>query len=309
MPEQQLQGTSGVVHEKSPRVSIGMPVYNGEKYIRETLDSLLVQTFTDFELIISDNGSTDGTEAICRVYAERDSRIRYVRQRENRGMMFNYLFVLDEARGEFFMWASHDDIWSTNWLETMVQNAGAGVIAFGRMVDIHPDGTVYYEAPLMHCSQNLQLRSIQIVLNSKRRNHLILGLFYAPYLKKEFRERLEWMIKTFPDETYHLLAMVQDNYVICDERATFYKREGRPLEKKIKGYDLFINRLYIYIVLPLKRIPNYILYLAVPTSISVRLLIILSFPVFLAKWLMETISLYYKGALRLGGKLLNVSQR
>jgi len=58
-------------------VSIGMPVYNGEKYIREALDSLLAQTFADFELVISDNASTDGTEAICRNYAEQDARIKY----------------------------------------------------------------------------------------------------------------------------------------------------------------------------------------------------------------------------------------
>lgn len=68
-----------------PTVSVGMPVYNGEQYIREALDSLLAQTFADFELIISDNASTDGTKAICLEYAGKDSRIRYVRQTANRG--------------------------------------------------------------------------------------------------------------------------------------------------------------------------------------------------------------------------------
>jgi len=75
-----------------------MPVYNGEKYIREALDSLLAQTFTDFELIISDNASTDGTQVICEEYAARDPRIRYVRQRENRGAVANFRFVLDSIR-------------------------------------------------------------------------------------------------------------------------------------------------------------------------------------------------------------------
>lgn len=92
-----------------PQVSIGMPVYNGEPFIHEALDSLLAQTFTDFELIISDNASTDGTEAICREYAARDPRIRYVRQGENRGAAANFQFVLDEAVGEYFMWAAADD--------------------------------------------------------------------------------------------------------------------------------------------------------------------------------------------------------
>jgi len=99
-----------------PLVSIGMPVYNGARYIREALDSLLGQTFTDFELIISDNASTDNTEAICREYAAKDERIRYIRQPHNLGASANFKFVLDEALGEYFMWAAHDDKWSSNYL-------------------------------------------------------------------------------------------------------------------------------------------------------------------------------------------------
>jgi glycosyltransferase involved in cell wall biosynthesis len=103
-----------------PKVSIGMPVYNGEKDIRGALDCLLAQTFADFELIISDNGSTDCTGAICLEYAANDPRIRYIRQPENRGVSFNLQFVLDEARGEYFTWAACDDVRSTNYLEVNV---------------------------------------------------------------------------------------------------------------------------------------------------------------------------------------------
>jgi len=103
-----------------PRVSIGMPVYNGEKFIRDALDSLLAQTFTDFELIISDNASTDDTEAICRGYAAKDARIRYVRQAENLGAAANFKFVLDEAVGEYFMWAAHDDVFFEHHLAVLV---------------------------------------------------------------------------------------------------------------------------------------------------------------------------------------------
>ncbi len=92
-----------------PKVSIGLPVYNGEKFIRKALDSVLEQTFTDFELIISDNASSDSTEAICREYIARDSRIRYMRQSENRGARANFQHVLDCALGELFIWFAHDD--------------------------------------------------------------------------------------------------------------------------------------------------------------------------------------------------------
>ena len=122
--------------KKLPQVSIGMPVYNGEKFIREALDSLLAQTFTDFELIISDNASMDGTEAICREYAERDQRIRYVRQAENRGPAANFRFVLDEAVGEYFMWAAADDVWTSRFIENCSQmlindhSAGMAMMAY-----------------------------------------------------------------------------------------------------------------------------------------------------------------------------------
>lgn len=92
-----------------PKVSIGMPVYNGERFIRKALDSLLAQTFTDFELIISDNASTDRTQKICKEYKVRDKRIRYVRQNKNNGAIANFQFVLDESVGNYFMWAAVDD--------------------------------------------------------------------------------------------------------------------------------------------------------------------------------------------------------
>jgi glycosyltransferase involved in cell wall biosynthesis len=103
--------------QSRPQVSIGMPAYNAEKFIRLALDSLVVQTFTDFELVISDNASTDKTEGICREYAARDPRIRYVRQAENLGPMANFNWLLAEARGEYFMWAATDDFWEPAFLE------------------------------------------------------------------------------------------------------------------------------------------------------------------------------------------------
>lgn len=99
-----------------PKVSIGMPVYNGEERVREALDSLLAQTFTDFELIISDDASVDKTGEICLGYVKKDPRIHYVRQPKNRGLESNFQFVLDQARGEYFMWAAQDDVRSPDYI-------------------------------------------------------------------------------------------------------------------------------------------------------------------------------------------------
>ncbi len=107
-------------HKRMPKVSIGMPVYNGAAYICKALDSLLAQSFDDFDLIISDNASTDETQAICQAYAKKDARIRYVRQEKNMGPIGNFDFVLNQSQGEYFMWAAHDDVWDRGFLDAMM---------------------------------------------------------------------------------------------------------------------------------------------------------------------------------------------
>jgi glycosyltransferase involved in cell wall biosynthesis len=103
-----------------PRLSIGLPVYNGENFLAESIESLLGQSYEDFELIISDNASNDGTEDICRKYAEQDSRIRYIRQQHNIGSAPNHNFVIKQARGELFKHASHDDLYARDLLKLCV---------------------------------------------------------------------------------------------------------------------------------------------------------------------------------------------
>ncbi|MGJ5893742.1 glycosyl transferase [Streptomyces sp. V2] len=104
-----------------PRLSIGLPVYNGEEYLAESLDALLGQTYEDFELVISDNASADGTQDICRKYAAQDSRIRYLRLPRNIGATPNHNHVLAESRGELFKWASHDDLYARDLLKRCVE--------------------------------------------------------------------------------------------------------------------------------------------------------------------------------------------
>ena len=90
-------------------VSVGVPVYNGARFLREALDSVLAQDYANFEIIVSDNASEDETESICREYALRDARIRYHRSEQNLGPIWNFDRVYQLARGEYFMWAAHDD--------------------------------------------------------------------------------------------------------------------------------------------------------------------------------------------------------
>jgi glycosyltransferase involved in cell wall biosynthesis len=98
-----------------------MPVRNGERYIRHALDSLLAQTFSDFELIIRDNHSTDNTEEICRGYADRDPRICYARNPRDVGPAENYNRCFRQARGQYFKWAAHDDVLLPTYLEKCIR--------------------------------------------------------------------------------------------------------------------------------------------------------------------------------------------
>src|ERR1700748_1804909 len=99
-----------------PEVSIGIPVYNGADFLGAAIESHLGQTFGDFELVISDNASTDGTEELCRGTANQDSRVRYVRQDENIGANANFNEVVRLSRARYYRWAADDDTLSPDYL-------------------------------------------------------------------------------------------------------------------------------------------------------------------------------------------------
>ena len=105
---------------ETPRVSIGLPVFNGERYLARAIDSVLGQDFRDLELIICDNASTDRTAEICAAYARGDARVRYVRNPRNLGAGPNYDRCFHLARGEYFKWAAHDDRLAPGYLSRAV---------------------------------------------------------------------------------------------------------------------------------------------------------------------------------------------
>jgi glycosyltransferase involved in cell wall biosynthesis len=104
-----------------PRVSIGMPVYNCERYVADAIDSHLRQTYSDFELVITDNASTDRSEEICRSYAARDPRIKYHRNPENVGAGGNFQRCFQLSQGEYFRWTPSDDVVGPELLELCVE--------------------------------------------------------------------------------------------------------------------------------------------------------------------------------------------
>lgn len=106
---------------KKVKVSIGIPVFNGEPFIKQKIENILSQTFQDFELIISDNSSIDMTSTICKNFSEKDNRIKYFRQKENIGAVANFNFILDKAIGNYFLWSAVDDLLSPTFIEKNIR--------------------------------------------------------------------------------------------------------------------------------------------------------------------------------------------
>ena len=143
----------------TPLVSVGLFVYNGERFIEETLNSILNQTFTDFELIISDNASTDRTAEIVEAYAEHDRRIRYFRSEKNMGAGWNVRRVYELATGKYFKQAAVDDLLEPNFLHHCVQvleNDPGCVLAYTKTKEIDENGAFIknYVTPIIADSED-----------------------------------------------------------------------------------------------------------------------------------------------------------
>jgi glycosyltransferase involved in cell wall biosynthesis len=132
----------------APRVTVGVPVFNGERFLASTLDSLLEQTFTDFQIIVSDNASTDRTSEIAQEYSRRDPRVRVVSSAQNRGAARNYNHVFRMADTEYFRWSPADDLSDPGYLEAGIEvldRHSDVVLAYGKTLLIDEEGAVISE--------------------------------------------------------------------------------------------------------------------------------------------------------------------
>lgn len=223
---------SGIMSSAKPLVSIGLPVYNGERRLERAIDSILGQTFTDLELVISDNASTDRTADICRRYAAADGRVKYARNEENLGAAPNYNVVLDRAQGQFFKWASHDD-----WLEpTYLERCMKVLLAQPEVVAAWPRTKIYDEdEQLLECyvhpvgltSPQAHERMIEWIWNTKEFAP-IFGVFPTSVVLETRRmESYASADRTFFAEVLLKGQVVEiDEYLYCVTRSTSV-RKGR----------------------------------------------------------------------------------
>lgn len=153
-----------------PLLSIGLFVFNGERFLRETLDSILGQSFRDFELIISDNGSSDKTQQICQEFAAADPRIRYYRSASNMGAGWNIRRVFSLATGKYFKWAACDDLYEPTFLAKCIEALERDetyVLAHAktRVIDERGQFLEYYRWPMKTDSPDTVRRFREMLLN------------------------------------------------------------------------------------------------------------------------------------------------
>ncbi len=211
----------------SPVISIGMPVFNGAAHLAQALESLLAQSFTNFEIILSDNCSTDATPQIVAEYAARDSRIRATRQVANIGAMPNFRFVLEAARGEFYMWAAYDDWHDPNYLavlhDALAHDAGLQM-AVPRIVRVRMDGTVAGATDMPPMRNPPRIRRVIMMLSLSAG-----GMFYGLYRRAAIRAAYDRADRDFPyvwaaDHLTMLPFFINDRAVGAPQ-TSFYNRE------------------------------------------------------------------------------------
>ena len=168
------------------KVSVGVPIYNAEVTISRALDALVSQTYTNIEIIICDDGSTDGTQDVCVSYASLDRRIQYHRSEINRGIPVTFAWVLSLSCAEFFMWASHDDYWLPHYIETCLapleQNADV-VLSSTIIESLNPNGTSQFNdlgLTTLGLTPSARYKSYRKKIDTKND---IGGIFYGIYRK------------------------------------------------------------------------------------------------------------------------------
>jgi glycosyltransferase involved in cell wall biosynthesis len=211
----------------NPLVTIGMPVYNGTPHLQQALTALVEQTFTDVEILISDNASTDGTADLCRSFAARYPQIRYSRNDENVGAIRNFAIVLERARGKYFMWAAHDDRWDARFVELLVAKLEAeprAVLAAPTVLHTNEDGSLRAEAPDRAPPGNSQQANLKQFYHDHSPSW-IYGLYRVEWLRAHVDEIREYPI--WGGDVIWLADVVQRFDVVGAQDAFLFKRLRR----------------------------------------------------------------------------------
>lgn len=239
-----------------PKVSIGLPVYNGELFLEQAINSILQQTFTDFELIICDNASTDRTGDICRNYQSKDPRVRYYRNAANIGGANNANLTFLMSRGQYFRWAAHDDICLPQLLEKCVEvldNDPSVVLSYGQTININDRGEIIGES-LGQLGNSAFPHERLLEISSRAHNcEVIYGLYRSNLL------RSTCLHKNYTDADRTLLCEMALHGKFCQIKEPLFRKRYHSenqyydwrtrmawFDERFKGKIVFPNWIQIY---------------------------------------------------------------
>lgn len=177
--------------KKLPKLTIGLPIYNGESFIRKRLENILSESFTDFELIISDD-SMDATPSICQEFANKDKRIHYIHQKNRMGLVWNFDYLLKQAKSEYFVWAGVDDKWTPDFLEKNIAILDSNKDVVGSMGKIER-----YGPPINEYKLDPNDSSTQKIYKKFRRFFRPFGVF--PVMSESYEDRVRTYLKIRDD--------------------------------------------------------------------------------------------------------------
>ncbi len=267
-----------------PLVSIGLPVLNAEKKIMRALEALLAQTYLNFEIVVSDNCSSDKTAQICKAYAEKDNRIKLSINKKDLGIIANFKIVHKKANGKYFMWAGADDYWEPEFIKTLVNAlesdpmAGVAQCAVRR---VNPNGSLkdiirfdekHNRSRLSHWQIAFNLLSPNKQIVYQKYNLFIYGLFRHEAISEAFK--IENEIFNYKERALLVLVALAYKFRYVDEVlfsktvnpepfSTRYPNDQYTQSKKDTGYLnywwAYYNKLIIcitrYSKIPLQRKP------------------------------------------------------
>jgi len=242
------------VKQSKPRVGLGMPLYNQTQFLPEALSSILAQTYRDFRLLVLDDSTEAGPQAIIAQFAARDDRIVYVKNKSRKGMVDNWKNCFQQAgEPDYFAWVSDHDVWHPRWLESMVQKLNANpaaVLVYPRWVSIDLAGRRQPKKKFFTFSTNglNEAQKIRAICREAPKfGYMIYGLFRAPALHRcgIFRRLL------FPDAILMYELCLQGEFIQVDEELWF-RRKNAAFSIARQKRSLFIRKpWYIYLPWPL----------------------------------------------------------
>jgi glycosyltransferase involved in cell wall biosynthesis len=240
-----------------------MPVYNGGEALRRAIENILAQTERNLEIILSDNSSTDGvTQSICEEFARRDPRIRLTRHETNRGAIANFLWVVDQAQGKYFMWAAHDDTWSNNYVELLTRRLEENPDAVLATSQTTCDRKTKNGAREKHClpaaPDSDRWKTLDVFIKDAG-CEWIYGIYRTDWLKAATPQWVNYPLE-FGDLVWMFDLLVRER-VVGEPHAMFYYTNSHKLQKKAAGHrvrriELWTKLIYHLVRISWTRVPR-----------------------------------------------------